>query len=289
LTELIERYQDYRARTPAKGVQANHASVRSNATWDANDTMRSDWNFDTVKSMAAMGTFRATINDLNPPNGMIFEDDEEFYETDGHDQDSFDTDAATKGSDAIPTPSLGMNADASHSTMVIKNPLSLRGQEAVLEDPPAGAPPAYSGSVRSTRRASYAARTSTEGSGTVLTQADLGSGTDTIRPVKKVDPAGSLRLSSEFVGSIRKENSNGGSSPRTSPTHKRATSEMAKAGRSMVDEVILPILTKTIHDDMDAREIESLSMLQRGFADLREANPELAYNVMLDILQGINE
>lgn len=82
---------------------------------------------------------------------------------------------------------------------------------------------------------------------------------------------------------------------------------MAKAGRSMVDEVILPILTKvcetvwvpcpffltihvqTIHDDMDAREIESLSMLQRGFADLREANPELAYNVMLDILQGINE
>lgn len=139
LTELIERYQDYRARTPAKGTQANHASVRSNATWDANDTMRSDWNFDTVKSMAAMGTFRATINDLNPPNGMILEDDdEEFYDNDGHDQDSFDTDAATKGSEAVQTPTLGMNADASHSTVVIKNPLSLRGQEAVLDDPPAG-------------------------------------------------------------------------------------------------------------------------------------------------------
>lgn len=108
-----------------------------------------------------------------------------------------------------------------------------------------GAPPAYSGSVRSTRRASYAARTSTEGKGTVLTQADLGSGTDTIRPVKKVDPAGSLRLSSEFVGSIRKENSqNGGSSPKAPTSHRRATSEMAKAGCSMVDEVILPILTK---------------------------------------------
>jgi serine/threonine-protein kinase 24/25/MST4 len=40
---------------------------------------------------------------------------------------------------------------------------------------------------------------------------------------------------------------------------------------------------------MDAREIESLSMLQRGFAELRDANPELAYNVILDILQGINE
>jgi len=40
---------------------------------------------------------------------------------------------------------------------------------------------------------------------------------------------------------------------------------------------------------MDAREIESLSMLQRGFAELKDANPQLAYSVILDILQGINE
>jgi serine/threonine-protein kinase 24/25/MST4 len=40
---------------------------------------------------------------------------------------------------------------------------------------------------------------------------------------------------------------------------------------------------------MDAREIESLSMLSRGFSELKEANPELAYNVILDILSGINE
>jgi serine/threonine-protein kinase 24/25/MST4 len=46
---------------------------------------------------------------------------------------------------------------------------------------------------------------------------------------------------------------------------------------------------QAIRDDMDAREIESLSMLQRGFEELKEANAELAYNVILDILQGINE
>ena len=40
---------------------------------------------------------------------------------------------------------------------------------------------------------------------------------------------------------------------------------------------------------MDAREIESLSMLARGFTDLRDANPQLAYSVMLDVLSGINE
>jgi len=40
---------------------------------------------------------------------------------------------------------------------------------------------------------------------------------------------------------------------------------------------------------MDAREIESLSMLHRGFTELKEANPALTYNIILDLLQGINE
>lgn len=40
---------------------------------------------------------------------------------------------------------------------------------------------------------------------------------------------------------------------------------------------------------MDAREIESLSIISRGFAELKEANPALSYNIILDILSGINE
>lgn len=40
---------------------------------------------------------------------------------------------------------------------------------------------------------------------------------------------------------------------------------------------------------MEASEIESLAMLARGFVDLKDANPELAYKVILDILGGINE
>ena len=46
---------------------------------------------------------------------------------------------------------------------------------------------------------------------------------------------------------------------------------------------------KAITDDMDAREIESLSMLSRGFQELRDVNPELSFNVILDILAGLNE
>jgi serine/threonine-protein kinase 24/25/MST4 len=223
--------------------------------------MRSDWNFDTVRTISALGTFQGNINDLSLPVGMIAEDDESFDDIDG--QDSIDTGAATKGSDPLAN-SLGMsllgNSEASHSTVVIKAPRAPESKDPdaaeapagnwiltscavyILMDSLSGAPPAYSGSLRSPRRASYASRSSVDGPGTVLREADIGTGVDTIRPVKKVDPAGSLRLSAEFLGSMRKEASLS-SSPR-SPTHKRTSSEVGKAGRSLVDEVVLPILSK---------------------------------------------
>ena len=70
-----------------------------------------------------------------------------------------------------------------------------------------------------------------------MTPADLGNGVGTIRPVKKVDPVGSLKLSSEFVGSLRKEGS-----PTSPIAPRRASNETARVGGLMVDEVILPIL-----------------------------------------------
>lgn len=200
-----------------------------------------------------MGTFRSIAKDLTPA-GMDADDDyideeELAYEEEGH--GSVDTGAATKGSDPIAN-SIGMNSHALHSTMIIK-PLSgdagepdveelLSSLEAGGESPVLGAPPAYTGSVRSSRRASYAARSDVRGPGTVMREADLGTGVDTIRPVKKVDAAGSLRLSADFVGSVRRDGS--GSTP-TSPTRgtsKRGPTELAKAGVSIVDDVVLPIL-----------------------------------------------
>jgi serine/threonine-protein kinase 24/25/MST4 len=75
----------------------------------------------------------------------------------------------------------------------------------------------------------------------VLSAADIGNGVDTIRPVKKVDPVGSLKLSAEYVGSLRREAS---TSPTSSTMHKRTASQSAKAGESMVDQVILPAIQK---------------------------------------------
>jgi len=243
--------------------------VHNSELWENNGTIRSDWNFDTITTM---GTFRSMAKDLLHPGMEVDEEYEEdnrsVSDEEGH--PSVETSAATKGSDPIPTPAgIGLNMQAAHSTMIIKPvpdemderdvPSLLASEEmsssaegsAEPTTPPQlpggspilGAPPAYTGSVRSGRRSSYAARTDMRG--TLMREADLGTGVDTIRPVKKVDAAGSLRLSADFVGSARRERSTSAPTSPTSParmSHKRGPTELAKAGMSMIDEVVLPIL-----------------------------------------------
>ncbi|KAK7695816.1 hypothetical protein QCA50_000454 [Cerrena zonata] len=318
LTELTERYQEYRARSPGRAPQMYQATVRNSGAWDG--TLRSDWNFDTVRTTSAMGSFRSMAKDLAElTSEEDYNEERSLYDV----PESVDTSAATKGSD-LASSGIAMNAQAGHSTVVIRSfsgsPAKERDIPELLAEtasaetdgsiepstPPQGPsadtaelPPAYTASVRSSRRSSYAARNNVL-TGTVLGVADLGTGVDTIRPVKKVDTIRSLKLSSEYVGSLRgKEGSESSPSSPTSPgiggssgsgkAHKRGASEMAKAGKSMIDDVVLPIFERATRDDMDAREIESLSMVSRGFTELRDVNPELAYNIILDILAGIND
>ncbi|EJD01512.1 Pkinase-domain-containing protein [Fomitiporia mediterranea MF3/22] len=360
LTELIERYQDYAARTPQKKGAQNGIGIIPPAqqslrgTWGRNDTVRSEWIFETVRSKSggsATNTYRSLAqvhfgaNGAAMPPGMIPDDDASYYDDEGEieglapieeSEDSYDSGAATKGSEERLSGAgarLGMNDEASHSTVVIRPPLPPNGRaafdgkdfadEAVVDADAGGlgAPPAYDQpgisqqdqlpqqqqqqraprttpspppSPRSERRRStHAERTKTGGSGTALRPADIGNGIDTIRPVKRVDAAGSLRLSAEYVGAVR-EGTDGsvrinGTANFEGKDHRRKASDNARAGRAMVDEIVVPIVQNAIQDGMEAHEIEALSMLARGFVDLREANPELAYSVILDILAGIND
>ena len=221
-----------------------------------------------------MGSFRSMARDLVQP-GMIPDEDEEGGSSSfgtAEDGESLDTDAATKGSDIPPPNSGGSDSEiqARHNTVIVRSQLgSTQGRIVPMEDvaavdatstprapdadanPDLGAPPAY---VRTPKRSSYAARTAPNG--TIVREADLGTGVDTIRPVKKIDTTGSLRLSSEYVGNIRARDGrdgNGTGSVPTSPTspvkdkassHRRTASEAAKAGQSLVDEVVLPTLQK---------------------------------------------
>lgn len=219
---------------------------------DTARSTQSEWTFDTVKSTAAMGTFRNMEKDLVAYHGLDPSEDSMYGVPP---MDSINTGGATRGSDPV---YFGM-PDAVHSTVVIKTPPDERDVPRLPADglpsenaesasgpstpPSREPPPAYTGSVRSSRRSSYATRNTTDGRGTVLREADLGSGVDTIRPVKKVDTVGSLRLSQDFVGSQREGAP--GSSPPSPVTpkspHTRALSDSMKAGKSIVDDVILPI------------------------------------------------
>ena len=130
LTELIERYQDYRTRAPGRAPQYYQATVRNSGAWDG--TMRSEWDFNTVRTTSAMGSLRSMAKDIMPP-GMVL--DEEYEDEHGDDESMFDTGtinttaATTKGSDVPLLPpqpgvnvnALGMNAQASHSTVVIRS------------------------------------------------------------------------------------------------------------------------------------------------------------------------
>jgi serine/threonine-protein kinase 24/25/MST4 len=127
---------------------------------------------------------------------------------------------------------------------------------------------------------------------------------DTMRPVKRLDAAGSIKLSQEYVGNFRNAGSptgtehasgNGPSSPSKEKKRRMSSaSAHAKAGRLITNDVVVPALQKRLREgfnevELGAKEIEAVSMVQKGFENLRDANPELAYEVLLDILTGLNE
>src|SRR5258708_25594285 len=175
-----------------------------------------------------MGSFRSMARDLVRP-GEIPDENEEAVSLFGtaEDGESLGTDAATKGSEIPSNPGgAGSEIQAQHNTVVRSQLASPGPTEEVAPsetstpvptdssvNPELGAPPAY---VRTPRRSSYAARMAANG--TIVREADIGTGVDTIRPVKKIDTTGSLRLSSEFVGSMRAREGRDGSNPGSVPT-----------------------------------------------------------------------
>jgi len=101
--------------------------------------MRSDWNFDTVKSVVALGAFRGTANELLMPSRMIPEGDNE--DTQSEICYSIDTGAATKGSDPILSSTSGADEAAPRSTVIIKSqalPGTAAQPQTAADDPPSG-------------------------------------------------------------------------------------------------------------------------------------------------------
>jgi serine/threonine-protein kinase 24/25/MST4 len=127
LTELIERYQDHRARTPGKAKDpANSRPSTFRVNLDNMDTIGtaagSEWNFDTMRSTQMMGSMKSLardVRDVMKHPGWAEEDHEEVVD----DDESFDTTGGLHGSDVTVEQlglSLGLNEDAAYSTVKIK-------------------------------------------------------------------------------------------------------------------------------------------------------------------------
>ena len=120
LTELIERHQDYKSRAPPRPGQGPlDLQQAGKETWGANSTLRSEWLFDTVRS-AAMGTYYSTKQDIiggGVPGNQFGSDIKEF-------SSRYASDNSVKGDGSGEyeqrLAGIGMNPQASHSTVVIK-------------------------------------------------------------------------------------------------------------------------------------------------------------------------
>ena len=283
MTELVERYQDYVARSPKKHTTPTVPTVQQ--TGGRNDSVRSEWFFETVRSksggsvaggnntyrsLAQLGFGTAATNPAQMPPGMIPDDDASYYDeevdTEGlapiaESEDSYDSGAATKGSEErVPGSGIGVNTDAAQSnTMVIRGDfVDDKGEPPAYDTPVVPTAPSTPSrrnsesnspppSPNSMRRKTFAERTQTNGRGTALGAADLGNGIDTIRPVKRVDTIGSLKLSAEYVGAVREGAENGSRGNGEVKGHARRGSENVRAGRAMIDEVVVPVVQNVSH------------------------------------------
>lgn len=125
LTELIERYQDFKARANGKSQQPlNQMTIGRTvgSAWDGTGSVRSEWSFDTVKSNA-MGTYGRNIKDILrlDENGSDAKTDSHFsdYVIEEEDEEAmYDSTGAVKGSE--PSAGIGINLSAAHSTVIIK-------------------------------------------------------------------------------------------------------------------------------------------------------------------------
>lgn len=155
---------------------------------------------------------------------------------------------------------------------------------------PNDAPKRHSGSQ--SRKNSWAGRHDING--TIMREGDVGNGMHTIRPVKRFDSVNSNRASAEFIryGDSRRNSSGSLMDSSSAPLSPSLLTEASVIGRAMVEEVINPVLENTINmqeNELSPEDVETISLISNGFSDLAESNPDLTYQIIIDLLNGINE
>ncbi|KAL9931334.1 hypothetical protein V8E36_009844 [Tilletia maclaganii] len=241
LTDLIERHQEWKAR----GVNRGGAIVRDHLTQhglegsestlgdgvNGRDTIMSEWQFETVRSRMSALDFDDDDNDDGSStalgsNGKL--PAQSGLANRHHPTES--TSTLTSGTErqrpppvstsAVPRPT-GHLVPPSASSSSPSSPSASSSSSASSGSRNAGAPPSAHNASSSKGRPSSSSRRSSwnernDINGTILREADVSTGYDTIRPVKRLDAGGSARISAEYLranglsGSVRSRAGVGG-------------------------------------------------------------------------------
>ncbi|WWD06048.1 hypothetical protein V865_004133 [Kwoniella europaea PYCC6329] len=287
LVPLIERYQALRARSPDKKSNSPSKTLNKlaaglgNLTIGPGGTMRSEWNFDeTIKGTVKGVPVSLDLEDLEDDNEWDYQDEDgdgDGWEGTVREREDLLRASTLNGSDLSlpmlersspnPTPSLGSSPQTPHSDVMDLKSSSGSGTSG---------------------KSTWKERHNKDG-GTVVKEGDLGDGFSTVRPMKKIDTVKSARMSNGYIGtgSVRKLNGvNGLESPIKS---KPPLSPRGRAGQALVEEVIVGVLDNTLTEDHAATTLEGLNLIKKGFSDLGNNDPEIAYKLVMDILGGIRQ
>jgi hypothetical protein len=234
LTEITERYQHWRQKGGGAKKKPKPDEPASGGTVIGNDTVMSNWAFETYRE--------SPMSDLD-----VEEDDEDDEDVQallnqrvqigprpmGADRSSL----APSSSDSTSPSMTSDDLSTAPTTPDLGPVLNLKGTirpSASTQDVPDRP------TVRETRRNSYANRRDING--TVLRQADVGTGHDTIRPVKRFDSIGSNQASAA-VAAVHHV---AAPKPVKSAEDQQVKTEKSKIGSALVQDVILPTLERTV-------------------------------------------
>ncbi|BGP44097.1 hypothetical protein JCM10450v2_008314 [Rhodotorula kratochvilovae] len=305
LAELIERYADWRANGPRKDKDKGKDGGKGKGADPTKDetmkgTVASAWAFDTLR--AESSDEGGTIARVQAPLPA-------------------DADLAAL---SAPIPA----AEPSMASLLAASASPARAAVNDLHYQPN---PPLAGGARErdqspSKRNSYRARNDING--TVLAAGDVGSGLNTVRPIKRLDSAGSHRASTEFIRSASqraRERTHSASSsaassslfsteadekavtpdtsaasieaPTAEPEREGEGEAAARLGRTVVTDVLGPVIDSLSASsakgkraaEVQAPDLEALAMVRKGFEDLAGSNPALAWKVVEGLLGGIND
>ncbi|GAA6053991.1 hypothetical protein JCM3770_002407 [Rhodotorula araucariae] len=300
LSELIERYTDWRANGPRKDKAKDGGKGKGGGDPTKDDTLK-----DTVASAWAFDTLRAESLD---EGGTV---------------------ARVQAPQPADAELAALSGQAPEPSMASLLPTSASPAHTSANDQPyqPNPPLARSRDQSPSKRNTYRARNDING--TVLGAGDVGSGLNTVRPIKRLDSAGSHRASTEFVrsasqrarerthsasssaasSSLFSNRTEGGGEKAITPDTSAASIEVplaeplsqgtgeaaARLGRNVFADVLGPVIDSLSTAkgrkaaEVRASDLEALAMVRKGFEDLADCNPALAWKVFEGLMGGIND